>query len=43
MGEDYYIQKSRLYTLKEKRDNYAEMVEVRVEKFYQKSAFCVFL
>lgn len=42
MGEDYYIQKSRLYTLKEKRDNYAEMVEVRVENFIKKVPFVCF-
>lgn len=42
MGEDYYIQKSRLYTLEEKRDNYAEMVEVRVENFIKKVPFVCF-
>ena len=39
MSEDYYIQKSRLYTLEEKRENYAEMVEVRVEDFIKKVPF----
>lgn len=42
MSEDYYIQKSRLYTLEEKRDNYAEMVEVRVENFIKKVPFVCF-
>ncbi|MCR2109014.1 hypothetical protein CUPS4066_09940, partial [Campylobacter upsaliensis] len=42
MSEDYYIQKSRLYTLEEKRDNYAEMVEVRVENFIKQVPFVCF-
>ncbi|HEC1573557.1 TPA: hypothetical protein R1X69_001097 [Campylobacter upsaliensis] len=42
MSEDYYIQKSRLYTLEEKKENYAEMVEVRVEYFIKKVPFVCF-
>ncbi|WP_270971898.1 hypothetical protein [Campylobacter upsaliensis] len=42
MSEEYYIQKSRLYTLEEKRENYAEMVEVRVESFIKKVPFVCF-
>lgn len=43
MSEDYYIQKSRLYTLEEKRQNYAEMVEAMVESFVLKvEALCFY-
>ncbi|CAM3375295.1 hypothetical protein CAUP111243_01550 [Campylobacter upsaliensis] len=42
MSGDYYIQKSRLYTLEEKRENYAQMVEVRVEDFIKKVPFVCF-
>ncbi|WP_270976518.1 hypothetical protein [Campylobacter upsaliensis] len=42
MSGDYYIQKSRLYTLEEKRKNYAEMVEVRVDDFIKKVPFVCF-
>ena len=43
MSEDYYIQKSRLYTLEEKRQNYTEMVEARVESFVLKvEALCFY-
>lgn len=36
MAGDFYIQKSRLYTLEEKKQNYTEMVEAKIALFISK-------